>query len=124
MGKIGDVSGLGVEGKIGDVSGDATFDEVQALLLQNRHAEGIDCLERKVDRLQFEMLAIARWLDLRLRLIEDQTETIQQSVDNHALVLAGHEGRITNLEQGSGEVQKALRKHQERLDKVDPPPKS
>lgn len=94
-GKVGDVSGLGVEGKVGDVSGAATFDDVQRLLFEDRRNEGLGCLERKVDRLQFEVLALARWLDLRIRAIESKIETHTTDIDNIRDNIEKLEGKVS-----------------------------
>jgi hypothetical protein len=97
MGKIGDVSG-GVEGKIGDVSGDSTLAELTDLLLQDRAGDDIACLAARVSRLQNEVRGIARWLDLRIKKLEETVGPLKSDVTQHGDDLAEHDERLDALE--------------------------
>ena len=101
-GKIGDVSGLGIGGKIGDVSGDASFGQVQDLVLRDRNTGNIECLEARVNRLEYEVLSITRWLDLRMRALEQNVTTdlqrFQETINEQADQISGLEDRIEELE--------------------------
>ena len=101
-GRVGDVSGrLGVSGKIGDVSG-RSMAEVEDILLQNRQAETIRCLEIRVDRLEGELVGITRWLEGRLRSLENEVPT-------------NLEGRLRIAESGTGQTESRLRAVEEKL---------
>jgi hypothetical protein len=107
-GKLGDVSGLG--GKLGDVSGDETFEEIVNLLLQDQNVESLECLENKIKRLRAEFLSIARWLDIRIRVLGRDLKTAQEDI-------AEHEERITDLEpdeEGSDEPDEGNAKRRRR----------
>lgn len=94
-GKLGDVSGFAVGGKLGDVSGNETFEEIMGVLTHERHREAVDCLELRVSRLEHLLLAIARWLDRRISVLNDRLEAVENSVANH-------ERRIAKLEKPKG----------------------
>jgi hypothetical protein len=86
-GRIGDVSGRigdvsGIEGRIGDVSGDATLQDVKDLLISDRGSDRLVCLELKIRRLENEVLGIARWLDMRLRVLEGDFQGVRDDVTN------------------------------------------
>ena len=90
-GKLGDVSGFEVGGKLGDVSGEETFEELLGVVTHDQRREILHCLELRVNRLEYQLFAIARWLDLRVssntrRLDDDETQ------------LRDHEDRIRRLE--------------------------
>ena len=70
---MGDVSGhMGdVSGHMGDISG-RTFAQIQGLILQGRQAERIMFVESKINRLEYELFAVAQSLDARLRAIEER----------------------------------------------------
>jgi hypothetical protein len=99
-GKVGDVSGI--EGKIGDVSGSSTFEQVDDFLLQDRDGDRMACLEAKVNRLQNEIRGIARWLDLRIRKLEDAAGSTKTILNDFEDDLDGLDERVDVLEAGSG----------------------
>lgn len=97
MGKIGDVSGKvgDVSGKVGDVSGEATFEQVYELLMQDRRSQNLGCLESRVNRLEFEIVALARWFELRLLITQ---KSLMDKINAHTIALDNHEARIDALE--------------------------
>jgi hypothetical protein len=99
-GRLGDVSGrLGdISGKIGDVSGEATFEEVRELLIQDRRAHNLGCLERRVALLEFEVVALARWAELRFGPLAKQLKGVKESVAKHGTDLKNHDDRLKRLE--------------------------
>jgi hypothetical protein len=105
-GKMGDVSGLPVGGKIGDVSGGATFEQVQELVLRDRNLGSIECLEAKVNRLEYDILSIARWLDLRIRRLEQNggtgnVEQLEGKINELGTLVGKLQERIEALESGT-----------------------
>jgi hypothetical protein len=114
-GRVGDVSGRvgDVSGRVGDVSGDATFDEVRELLVQDRRAINFGCLERRLANLEFEIVALARWFELRLRDAERKLDT---RIDQHT-------ADINKLKKADDAHNTTLVKHDERLKKLECPPK-
>lgn len=90
-GKLGDVSGFDVGGKLGDVSGDETFEQMLGVVTQEQRKEILHCLEIRVNRLEYQLFALAKWLDLRI--------TANTSRLDHAEgQLQDHEDRIRKLE--------------------------
>jgi len=99
-GRIGDVSGRmgdvsGVEGHMGDVSGASTILEVKNLMFEDRRNDELACLAAKVARIENEILGVSRWLDARLRALEQSVARGSSLADR--LMVA--EGNIRTLDQ-------------------------
>lgn len=95
-GRMGDVSGRmgdvsGVSGHMGDVSGASTIVEVKNFMFEDRRTDEIACLAAKIARMENEILGVSRWLDARLRNLEqtiahgnsagDQLRVIQSDIN-------------------------------------------
>jgi hypothetical protein len=92
-GRVGDLSGRvgDLSGKVGDLSGH-TIADVEAVLLSDRQTDAINGLAGQIARLEKDVLRIARWLDNRLRMLEDAIPT-----NLEARIKTG-EGRCSTLE--------------------------
>ena len=75
-GRVGDLSGRvgDLSGRVGNLSGHSIAD-VEAVLLSDRQTDAINGLAAQIARLEKDVLRIARWLDSRLRAVEDAIPT-------------------------------------------------
>lgn len=103
-GKLGDVSGFEVGGKLGDVSGNETFEQVLDMVTGGQGKEILHCLEIRVNRLEHLLLAIARWLDLRIRNLKDRLVAAEGDLANHERRIAALEDRLRVAENHLREI--------------------
>jgi hypothetical protein len=111
-GRVGGLSGKvgGLSGRVGGLSG-KSLEEIHGLMLQDRDSGKVECLERRVDRLEDELLAIAEWLDERLRIIEENMP------DDLKRILAIKDENLNDL---AATVQDSLDQLDERVTKLEP----
>src|SRR5215813_12375162 len=74
-GRLGDISGLlgDISGRLGDISGRATSADVQDCLLEDRKADTVRFIERRLARIESEILLVVRWVNAQIQLSQGAT---------------------------------------------------
>jgi hypothetical protein len=111
-GRLGDVSGrLGdISGRLGDVSGRASSDQVEDSLFSDRQTDNFQSVEKRVKRVEVEIVMLLRWVSAQFRIIEQGLTT-----DSNKDEIKTLQGQLSTISQRVTQVE-------DRLDKITPMP--
>lgn len=101
-GRLGDISGrLGdVSGRLGDISGRASSTDVQDCLMDDREADKLRFIERRLARIESEIILVVRWVNAQLQLkgANSGGDALEQEVSRIKDSVGELTSRVTNIE--------------------------